>query len=98
MTAARSANDRELRELAVQLRAAECAGDLIAAFRVLRIPRHWRDAVQVLLHAGHSVGFRGASEFWRDAQRDVAQACRQRVDGFGLLSTPTTSTGVIDHD
>lgn len=94
---AHSGNDSDIRDLAAQLRAAECAGDQVAAFRVLRIPRNWRDAVQVLLHAGHAVGFRDAAEFWRDAQRDVAQACRQRVDGFGLR-TSTTSTGVIDHD
>lgn len=86
MTALPSLRDGELQALAERLQNAERAGDQTGAFRVLASLRAWRDAEAVFLRAGHSVCRWDATEFWRAAQRDVAEACRRRVDGFGLQS------------
>lgn len=60
-------------------------GDLAGAFGVLRklpVPV----ASTVLLRAGYSLGYSSPSEFWADAQRDLAQACARQTDGYGLRS------------
>jgi hypothetical protein len=41
-------------------------------------------ASTVLLEAGYRLGYRSISEFWSDAQRDIAQACANNTDGYGI--------------
>lgn len=79
-----AASDDTIRAIAERLRAAEVAGRYVDALRVLRETTSVHDATRVLLFAGHAVGFRDATEFWRHAQADIARACHQRTDGFGL--------------
>lgn len=72
--------------IATKLNEATRAGDLAGAYRIVGT-LSTDDAHAVLLAAGHSCCNPSNSQFRQLMQRDIAAACRMKVDGFGYTST-----------
>ena len=69
--------------LGEQLSAAECAGDLVAAYRMLRLGTP-TDAAIIASLAGHNLIDTRDRFFWKHLQNQIAQACRHSCDGSEL--------------
>lgn len=74
----------EIKALAGTLASLEKAGDLNGCYALLlKLDR--REAEAVALYSGHSMIFTKARrEFWAFLQGEVAEACRQRCNGYEL--------------
>lgn len=74
---------QEVTFLASSLRMAERAGNLSEAyglFRGMRAPM----AQAVALQAGHSVVSTTCRHFWPHLQGQIAEACRNKADGYAM--------------
>lgn len=98
---ARTLSDDERRAHGQLLRSAETAGDLAVAYSVLRRGSAG-DAVIIGAHAGHTIIGTASAGFWQHLQGQVAEACRQRRDGFAmrerLMRTTKHNDAVKIHD
>ena len=71
----RSMTNDQHKTVGEQLRAAERAGDLGGAYRLLRLGTP-DDAAMIALRAGHDIVSTGDRFFWEHLQNQIAQACR----------------------
>ena len=79
----RSMTNDQHKTIGEQLRAAERAGDLGGAYRLLRLGTP-DDAAMIAARAGHDLISTGDRFFWEHLQNQIAQACRHLCDGFEL--------------